>query len=477
MIPTPTGLLVIALGIWCQFGDYRRTLVSTIVLTILEAANAANLVGLGGASVTPSKLFLLFLVLRIVSMRGGLGELVNAVAPRRVLFLYLLLLVWVIASGLLLPRLFQGAFDVFSLERSVIDSGAVPLKPSSGNITQSVYAIGSFVLAVSISVLSRKPGAYAALFTALMALTGADIAFAVIDLVTSATHTGFLLDVVHTGNYAFLTEDEASGLKRISGSFSEASAFASFSLDLLAVNLALFVMRVRPRLTGSFSVTLVAFLLLSTSSTAYFGLGVFGLAFTLYALWSLLVDGRARALKILFVLVTSSIFVICVAILLAPGLAEAAWHIIDTSVLQKSQSESAQERGELNTQAAAIFLDSYGLGAGVGATRTSNYILLLASNLGVPGLMLFGGLVLALTFARPRSNLSPDDTRMVSAARVGVLGSLVPATVIGTIFDLGPLFYVYVGIVASGTESFGARHRTAVRASTRAERLTLEAAR
>ena len=455
MIPTATGLIVIVLGIWCQFGSFRRALFSTVLLTILEAADAADLPALGGASITPAKLFMLFLVLRVVSLRGGFGLLLAELSPRRVLFIYLLLLLWAVPSAILLPRLFQGAVKVFSLERSVIDDGPVALRPSSGNITQTVNALGSLATATLVSTLSRRPGGYATLLSALMALTGLNIAFAVVDLLTAATHTGFLLDVVHTGAYAFLTDDEAGGLKRISGSFSETSSFSTFSLELLAVNLALFVLHVRPRLTGFYSFALVAFLLLSTSTTAYVGLAIFGLAFATYAGWTMLVSGNARALKLLVLLGLAGTLLVCSVVVLAPGFAAAAWNIIDVSVLQKGQTDSAVERGSFNILAGQVFLQTYGLGVGLGSTRTSNYIYLLASNLGVVGLVLFAALILALAFVRTRADLPPTDRALVAAARVGVLGSLVPATLIATIFDLGPLFYVLVGITASGAESFG----------------------
>lgn len=455
MIPTATGLVVIAVGIWCQFGSFQRALIATVLFTIFEAADAADLPALGGASITPAKLFMLFLVLRVVSMRGGFGALYAELSPRRVLFLYFLLLLWAVPSAILLPRLFQGAVQVFSLERSVIDDGAVSLRPSSGNITQTVNALGSLATAVLVSALARRPGGYAAALQALLILTGLNLGFAVVDLVTAATHTGFLLDVVHTGNYAFLTDDESAGLKRISGSFAEASAFATFSLDLLAVNLTLFVLRVRPRLTGFYSLALLLFLLLSTSSTAYAGLAVFALAFVAYAAWSLLVGGNARAFKILVLLGLAATFFVCATVVLAPEFAAAAWNVIDVSVLQKSQSDSAIERGSFNILAGKLFFDTYGLGVGLGSTRTSNYIYLLLSNLGVVGVTLFAVFIAALTLVRPRDDLAPLERRVVAAAKVGVLGALVPATLIATIFDLGPLFYVLVGITASGTAAIG----------------------
>ena len=461
MVPTLTGLIVILVGLWCQFGDYRRTLVVIMVMTLFEAADAADLPALGGASITPAKLFLVFFVLRIVSMRSGTAAMLSEIAPRRVLFIYLLLILWVICSSLLLPRLFEGMTEVFSLSRSDVDDGAAgsptPLGPSSGNITQTVYALGSFAIAIGVSVLAKRPGGYATVLTGMLLVTGLDIFFAFFDLFTAATHTEFLLDTIHTGAYAFLTSDEAGGLKRISGSFSEASAFAAFSLLLLAVNVSLYLSRVRPRLTGSYCVVLAVLLFLSTSSTAYVSLAILIAAFGVAAVWVALRWGDISLLRMLGAACCIGIFITGLAFLFAPSVTLAVWNLLDVSIFQKSQSDSAIERGALNTQAIKIFFDTYGLGAGVGSTRTSNYVLLLASNLGIIGIVLFVILILALAFLRVRGDLDDEARAVVRAARVGMLASLVPATLIGTIFDLGPLFYLFAGIVASSAPRLAAQ--------------------
>lgn len=452
MLPTATGLIVIVIGIWCQFGDFRRILFTMIVLAPFEAAAAADLPALGGASIPPAKLFLLFFVIRLVSMRSGVSAILAELSPRRVLFLYLLLVVWVVASALFLPRLFEGATQVFTLARSDSDEGMavpVPLKPAGGNITQGAYAIGSFVLALGTCVLARKPGAYATILSALLWLTGLDIFFALFDLATAATHTEFLLDLIHTGAYVFLTSDESGGLKRISGTFSEASAFATFSLELLAVNVSLLLSRVRPRLTAAYSLALAVLLFISTSSTAYVGLAVVGAGFGAGAVLALVRHGNARPLKVLFAASGVGLFILCLGFLIAPSVLTKAWELLDVSLFQKSQSDSALERGGLNAQAVRIFWDTYGLGAGVGSTRTSNYILLIASNLGIIGLTLFASLIVALAFLRPRPDLSDRDVAVVAASRAGLLASLVPAALIGAIFDLGVIFYVFIGVIAS----------------------------
>ena len=285
MQPTLFGALVALVGIWCQFGSFRRTVIVMVALTVFGAVAALDLPALGGASVTPANFFLLFFLLRLVSMRNGTATLVAEIAPRRPLFVFLLLIIWIVGSAFLLPRLFEGATNVFSLSRSADnDGGTMPLHFTSGNLSQAVYAIGGFLVACATSAFARKKDGFEAILSAFVLVTSLNIGFGLLDLVTAATHTGFILDVIHTASYAFLTDDELGGLKRLSGSFSEASAFASYSLTLLGINFTLFVLNVRPRFTGIASLLLTAFVALSTSSAGYAGLVVFYGSFLAYAL-------------------------------------------------------------------------------------------------------------------------------------------------------------------------------------------------
>ncbi len=451
MTPTIFGLLVAGLGAWCQFGPIRRTIVAMFGLVVLAAVSALDLPALGGASVTPANLFLLFFLLRLVSTRDGLAALVVTVGPRRPLFPFLLLVAWILGSALLLPRLFAGATQVFSLARSLDDdSGTVPLQPTSGNISQAVYAAGGFAMACATCAYARRPGGRQALLAAIIALTSAHLAFAILDLVTAATHTGFILDVVHTANYAFLTDDEVGGLKRISGSFSEASSFATFSLTLLAVNLPLFVMRVRPRFTGPASALLAGFIVLSTSSAGYAGLGVFGAGFGAYALVAGLVLRRRRVATIAVAALGSGLFLVALVVLFLPGVAATAGAVLGASVLDKGASDSAIERGSWNTTALQVFHDTHWLGAGIGTTRGSNYALVLLSNLGAIGFALFVFLMARLLFSRLSADLADEDRALVRAARIGMASALVPYLLVGTVYDLGTLFYGLAGIAASG---------------------------
>ena len=401
MQPTIFGLLVVALGLWCQFGAYRRTVVAMFGLVVFGAASALDLPALGGASVTPANLFLVFYLLRLVSMRGGTGMVIAEMGPRRPLFVFLLLVVWIFGSAFLLPRLFAGAVWVFSLSRAASNDGDLtPLYPTSGNLSQAVYAMGGFLAACATAAYARRPGSAPVILSAIVFVTSLHLAFAVLDVVTSATHTGFLLDAIHTASYAFLTDDELGGLKRISGSFSEASGFATFSLTLLAVNFSLFVQNVRPVFTGIASASLTGFVVLATSSTGYVGLGVFFVLFGAYAGVAAILYGHKRPIVIAAMSLAVGLLLMSLVVLFVPAVATLAQSVINDALLDKATSASAIERGSWNAQAWQIFLDTHGLGAGIGATRGSNYALVLLSNLGLIGFLLFAILLLRLTASR-----------------------------------------------------------------------------
>src|SRR5262249_42197269 len=65
------------------------------------------------------------------------------------------------------------------------------------------------------------------------------------------------------------------------------------------------------------------------------------------------------------------------------------YEYLDLLVFSKTTSPSAVERGSWNMLAYENFLDSSGLGVGLGTNRTSNFLLALLSNVGVPGTIFF----------------------------------------------------------------------------------------
>lgn len=444
------GFIVVLLGVWCQFCRFTVTLQVMLGLCVFGAASALDLPALGGASVTPANMFLLFYLLRAISMRHGAATLLSEFSPRQPLFPFALLIIWILGSALLLPRLFDGATQVFSLSRSLDNDGMSPLHATGGNLSQCVYALGGFLIAGVTSAFARKPGGMSAVVSGIILVTSLHFLFAALDLATAATHSGYLLDFIHTGGYAFLTGDELGGLKRLSGTFSEASSFATFSLTLLGVNFALFVMRVRPGFTGPASAVLVVAIALSTSSAGYAGLAVFTAAFLGYALFAGLFWHRKRVLTTAAITICIGSLVVGLVILFFPAVGDVAGKVVTESLLDKGASDSAVERSAWNAQAWQVFLDTYGMGAGIGATRASNYALVLLSNLGIFGFALFVFLVIRVTLSWPSTMVGDEDRRISYAARIGIVTTLVPYLLVGTVYDLGTLFYCLVGVAAAG---------------------------
>ena len=98
-----------------------------------------------------------------------------------------------------------------------------------------------------------------------------NVLFAFLDLVTYATGTQWLLEFIRNAQYSLHIEEQISGLKRIVGSFTEASAFARSTLGALGFTGTLWLCGRRPALTGTLALASLALVVLSTSSTGLAG--------------------------------------------------------------------------------------------------------------------------------------------------------------------------------------------------------------
>lgn len=450
MLPTVFGAIVALLGAGCLMAPSRHIFCTMWALSIFGAASAIDLPALGGASVAPVNLFLLFYAIRLYGSPSLMPSMVDDISPGRPLFVFLLLLLWILVSALLSPRLFDGMMEVFSLARSSDNDGGLSiLRPTSGNVSQAVYAVGGFCCAWLTSAYARQLGT-GPIVRAIILTTVLHVTFAFVDIATSATGTSFILDPIHNGGYSLLTEDELGGIKRISGSFSEASAFAGFSLTLLALNGTLFLQGIHPKTTGALAALLTAFIILSTSSAGYITLALFFTGFALYAV-ARAVRGNRSPLALLLVGISLVLVALSAVVIFLPNLADTMQGVVDQSLLNKSTSDSAIERSSWNAQSWHVFLETYGVGAGIGSSRASSYVLVLLSNLGLPGLLLFGLLIGKLVLSRPREDADAAAAAVTIACQVGIIAALIPSLLVGTVYDLGSLFYCLVGVVAAGT--------------------------
>jgi hypothetical protein len=143
----------------------------------------------------------------------------------------------------------------------------------------------------------------------------------------------------------------------------------------------------------------------------------------------------------------------CVLLLLRPEFADRLAEFFGVTVARKLDSLSGLERGSWNQQAWINFLDSRGLGVGLGSARASSYVLVLLSNVGLFGatlFLLFLGCVLWSPGPTDALTVADAHARAVQrAARHAVLAAVIAATVSAVVFDLGLSFYAFAAAAAT----------------------------
>jgi len=433
-------LLVCAGGL---FTSRSGALTLQVLWCLFGAAAAIALPEFGGATITPAVLFLPFLLVRAIGERGVNGCLRQVVYPSAGFWLTLLV-VYGVLSAYFLPRVFAGEVMIQALDRAAINLGIalVPLHPVSTNLTQSGYALGGVCAFVAICTLFETQGMLDHFRDAVLLLAGLNCLAGVINL--AEFYLGFpsLLEYVRTAGYAMFDNYEVAGLMRIQGTFSETSAFSSFTLPLFAFTFSLWLYKVRTAYSGVLALTSLVFLLISTSGTAYIGLAIYLSCLGLGLIWNGFLFGRVPRLGTLLMMGMLAPLIACGVFFFEPTVAERVTDVFEITVLNKMQSSSGIERGSWNQQAWSNFLDTHGVGVGLGSARASSYLLVLLSNVGVIGTLLFFVFLIQL-FRSDTLHHALPDWAVVRASKQAIFAALICASLSGAVFDLSILFYAF----------------------------------
>ncbi|MCA1298764.1 hypothetical protein [Stappia indica] len=465
------GILTFALGLLLMGRRPQWMFMFMAVSTVFGTAAAISLPALGGASILVPNLFLVFFFLRMYAGYGE-GPILSAFALPGPGFWLLLLTVFGVLSGIFLPRLFAGMTETISVTRMF---GArnfismVPLRPTASNITQSVYAIGGLLCFAASYTFFRQTRSAAALVGAMLVLATVDLVFALADIVTYFSGTAWLMDFFRTANYGMLTDSVKGGLKRISGTFSEASAFASYTLAVFAVVASLWLDRLRNGYVGLLAAALFLAVLLSTSATGLAGLVVVVGFLGIRSLSASLANPRNGRPSFLVMGAIVGLLAMLVIMVAMPQFVDQIEAYLDEILFSKANSQSGRERFQWNAAAFQTFLDTSWIGAGLGSSRASSFLLVLLSNLGVAGAMLFllfaGSVLLAPNgVLRSDTGAVADQVRAVRAAKAGFAASLATAMISGTVYDLGLLPYLLAGGAAALSRSVRERQDLDTRA-------------
>ncbi|WP_088279091.1 hypothetical protein [Ideonella sp. A 288] len=357
----------------------------------------------------------------------------------------LALLVWAGLLTVFAPRLLAGTTEVIAIVSMGLRNATrlVPLAPQAGNFNQLAYLVFGGLCFMAVARLLRQGVQLRQVADALLLVSAVNLLAALLQGLHLYAGAPNLLAPFANAGYAIHLGGEVGGLNRLSGAFPESSAFAVFTLALHAVCRALARGGHRPALSATLAVGLLMALLLSTSSTAFGGLAL------LYALYAasagvrLLQAPRELRLGRGALLALLAACAVVAALLLWPPLLDGVVRMVQTTLWTKLDSASGQERSFWNRQAWLAFTDTWGLGVGVGSTRASSYPLVLLSNLGVIGTLLFVGFV-AQTGGR--ALVAPRPPAACAAAAHGMLALLCAATVSASVLDLGVLFYLLAGV-------------------------------
>lgn len=439
------GVVTLLFGL-TAFGYPNAAFAAFVASTLLGSAAALFI---GAANIQPAHVMLGFLALGMLTNRRALQ---NFELPKAAFWL-IGAAFYGIAGAYFLPRFFAGQTLVTAI--GVTEFGyvpiPVPLGPTSGNVTQSIYFAGG-VLCFLISYLFAKQRGnlrYACL--SLLAVCLLNIAFAFLDLATYSTGTAFLLDPIRNSNYALLVSDEIEGIKRIAGSFSEASAFGSVSVANFGFLLRLSLGGVLPAITLPAALVTFVLVIMSTSSAAYLTLPFITAVLLINSAFRV-TRRRGNIMSVLFVIMTPLVaFFGIMAILMSPELSKTLYNFIDVTILSKSQSASGIERTQWNVIALQNFVDTYGLGVGIGGVRASSWAVAVLANMGLVGggaYFVFVYLVLAARTSEPES----FSGTFQGAAQIGCIGILAGGMLAGTMVDLGLYFFVMAGVAAAASQ-------------------------
>jgi hypothetical protein len=407
----------------------------------------------GGANLLPPTIYAAALVLKVAFGRGNLMRATEAALEPRRLGLFTAFIAYGVVTALMLPRMFAGLVEVIPVSGTDL-TGSSLLRPRSGNITQTCYMMISYLTAVAFSVIGSRRDVRYHYMQALVWGGFALVFTGILDLVSYRVGISGLLDPFRTAQYALLTDVEAAGAKRVVGLTSEASTYGA-----LCINAATAILFLRPlyprggrRIAATLAVlSLLVMAALSTSATAFAGGAALGCLYVV-DLARRYLDRKAvgRAGLSLEIGAVAGVAIVGLAIvLLFPERVAPLFEVVDKIVFQKTASLSYRQRSLWTHVGWQAFLDSGGLGVGLGSIRTSNWEVSILGSTGLfGGFLIFG--FLAQRLASSTKHLPPEEAAFATALKLSLPPFLVMSSLAGTIPDIGIGVATILGLLSSG---------------------------
>jgi len=433
------SLLVIA-------GNMRHALMFLMVSALFGGSAAIALPALGGSSIPPTEFALGFVFLRIfMSGSAAIGDFTESFRANRWLALFSF---YGVVSAFILPRFFEGSVSVYPMlyTESAYLFATVPLEPTSQNITAAVNLLGVLFFAMAAWIACRQRNSAEMLVTTFVVMAWAHSILGLAGVVLRGTSADLMLELFRNSSYAQL-DAEVGGFVRIRGIFPEASAYAAIGFILFVANSEMWYHSIRSRATGASTLLMGAVLCFSTSSTAYFGLAIYGMFFVVRTIVLPGAASFAKA-KAAFAAVALLLFLAALAFMATPAFVESVVDVVKRMTIEKSSSDSGLQRLYWMWQGWDLFLASYGLGVGSGSFRSSSIFFAILGSMGAIGIVSF--LIYVIVTFQPWRRSTWAESNLPAENLGGALGSaallsLIPAAVNSATAVPGSIFAILAG--------------------------------
>ncbi len=418
-------------------------------LTPFGAAAAFNLPAVGGATIGVMDMGTLTLFALVLMMPKGGERIVGTMRPFQPGSFLLLLALSCFIAAMFLPRLFAGQTEVFGLSRTDNQSGIVslPLRPTTGNITQLFRMVLGFLTFYALATLMRGRPDHHIVLRAMTIATVINFTLGWLDVVTFAAGMKELMDPLRTANYAMLVDVRMVGLKRMIGGFPEASSFGFYTLGLFGFWLQMWIASPGSRRAAWMLVATTILLLRSTSSSAYVAAVVFVMTLAAFHLVAnLRRTARRRSVSIAATLGLLT-WVAMVVLFASYQLVDPVTAYLDRALFDKLGTDSGVERMSWNAQAWTNFTDTRLMGAGLGSIRASNWLLTCLGSIGIIGTGLY--LAFMASLLRLPIPRAPEDRKAtLQGLKAGCVALFMSAMLTHATPDLGIFFFAMAGLAA-----------------------------
>ncbi|WPP03287.1 hypothetical protein [Methylocella tundrae] len=413
----------------------------------------------GGFNVQAQTLAALGLFAKTIQRPGAVRHAIRLIDDMNRLGLLFFFLVVSILVSIISPNLFASTITIVPV-RLEGDFQTALLSPTGTNLSQCVYLAVSILTALTFALLAMRPN-FINNFVASLLFGGIVVVVSgIADMIFA--DSGALAPFRNTSFPALESAIEFGGTRRVIGLTPEASAYG-----WICVYMAAMLLFLRPAVTRSsvrlatvvVTSALIIMALLSTSSTAYLwlaslaacymiDLAIRGLRPTPNRTQSAAFGGELFALAILIIIGAT-------VLAFGDGVYDRAYEMLDAIIFKKNASESFYGRSFWNSTSFAAFISSWGLGVGVGGTRTSSTYIGLLSSTGVVGAILFGLFMIQIFMTKARDAATSS---IITGLKLTLLSLFLPWATTGGV-DFGPNVGAIFGVIIGLTAANGARAR------------------